>query len=161
MHVLLKERNPPWANEVQLSFSSNYMIKRVCQYQTSAMSVIAILNLIHLCSSVLRFEQLNSIFAGDNGVLTLVLITDYPQNRHVNVLKEVRLPPCRGGNARGLSMSKNYWFHSFKGSVWQQSSQCPRHRGYQLLMINHDILKIFEAKQVHRYSFRAMVLQES
>src|SRR5947209_8906069 len=47
----------------------------------AAKHVIAIFNLIHLCSAVLRFEQLNSIFDWYNGVLTLVLITDNTKNR--------------------------------------------------------------------------------
>lgn len=53
----------------------------------AAKYVIAIFNLIHLCSAVLRFEQLNSVFDWYNCVLTLVLITDNTQNRNRNILK--------------------------------------------------------------------------
>jgi len=51
----------------------------------AAKHVIAIFNLIHLGSAVLRFEQLNSIFDWYNCVLTIILITDHTQNRNVKV----------------------------------------------------------------------------
>jgi hypothetical protein len=64
--------------------------------------VIALFNLIHLCAAVLCFEQLNGIFDRENGALTLVLITDNPQDRNVNVLKRGEIAALPKWQSEGI-----------------------------------------------------------
>src|SRR5262245_65025210 len=83
--------------------------------------MIAILNLIHLRSAVLRFKYRDRIFDWDNGVFALVLIPNNSQNRNVNVSKIDKITTLPKGQRECISRVISETVKVGLGANWQLS----------------------------------------